>query len=190
MSDGHKALILKDSHATGYDYLAVGDGELDPASKWWFDHLPVSVRFIDCISDDDHPGDSVRAGAVACSTRLAPLATRLRQSVGQRCFLQHWAAVTASHATGSSTHLLEVFTTNVNKWTMIESHCSARGIDVSRVVAIGDGLNDVELIREAGLGVAMGNAGPEVVAQADRMTASHDEDGVAIAIDYILSGAW
>jgi hydroxymethylpyrimidine pyrophosphatase-like HAD family hydrolase len=187
---GHRALILKDAHATGYDYLAVGDGQLDPASAWWFEHLPVKVKHVEHIGLDDHPHDSVRAGAVACGSRLAPLAARLRDNIGDRCFLQHWSAVTASQAIGSDTHLLEIFTSNVNKWTMIEAYCRQRSIDSSRVAAIGDGLNDIELIRGAGVGIAMANACSAVLAEADYTAPHHDADGVAVAIDRILAGIW
>jgi len=78
----------------------------------------------------------------------------------------------------------------VNKWTMIEQHCRRNGIDQSRVAAMGDGLNDLELIRNAGLGIAMANASPEVAAVADRMTEDHESDGVAVALERILSGEW
>ena len=127
---------------------------------------------------------------MAGEDRIAPIAKCLRETVGDRCFLQHWSAVTQTEAVGSCTHLLEVFCANVNKWTMIEAHCARHQIDRQRVAAIGDGLNDIELVREAGLGIAMGNASPEVMAVADRVTTGHEVDGVAEAIDRILCGAW
>jgi HAD superfamily hydrolase (TIGR01484 family) len=192
LDDGHKVLILKDAHATGYDYLAVGgpERELDPASQWWFEKLGVEVRHINHLHEDAHPADTIRTGAVACESRLAPLAQRLKRELGDRCCLQHWSAVTATHAIGSDTHLLEIFTPNVNKWTMIEGHCRRLGIDRCRVAAIGDGLNDVELVANAGLGVAMANSSPAVLAAARFTTLHHDDDGVAEAIDQILGGAW
>jgi hydroxymethylpyrimidine pyrophosphatase-like HAD family hydrolase len=190
INDGHKVLILKDSHVTGFDYLAVGDGALDPASEWWFAHLPVSVRFVPDLDGDEHPNDTVRAGAVGCHTRLGPLADQMRQSLGDRCCLQHWSAVTATHSVGSPTHLLEIFTSNVNKWTMVEAYCRINNRDPSRVAAIGDGLNDVELLRHAGLGVAMANAGPEAMAAADKFTDHHEADGVAKAVHSIVHGEW
>ncbi len=186
----HRALILKDAHATGYDYLLVGDGDLDPASRWWFDHMGVQVREAEHADGDAHPHDTVRAGAVACASRIEPLANRLRRELGDRCFLQHWSAVTSTAAIGSATHLLEVFDPHVSKWTMIAAHCARANIDTSRVAAIGDGLNDVELVANAALGIAMANAGPEVRAVARRLTDHHDSDGVATAIDRLLSGAW
>lgn len=187
---GHKVLILKDAHATGYDYLAVGDGEFDPASTWWFNSLGVEVRHIESLREDSHPSDTVRTAAVACDAKLGPIATRLKETVGDRCCLHHWPAVTESLATGSSTHLLEVFTSNVNKWTMIQSLCEDRAIDPRRVAAIGDGLNDVELVQNAGLGIAMGNSIPMVLEGAKQVTDDQDRDGVAMAIARILTAEW
>ncbi len=190
LGHGHKVLILKDAHTAGYDYLAVGPGELDPASQWWFNKLPARVRFADAIHDDEHPHETVRAGVVAKSEELAPIARDLEADLGERAFLQHWAAVTESEATGSTTHLLEVFSPNVNKWQMVAKEAKRRSVDPSRIAAIGDGLNDVEIVANAGLGVAMANASPEVMRVAMRTTADHDEHGVALAIQRILSGEW
>lgn len=190
LGHGHKVLILKDAHSAGYDYLAVGPGELDPASRWWFEKISPKVRFVENIFEDDHPHDTVRAGVIASSMELGPIAEELQVRLGERAFLQHWPAVTAAEATGSSTHLLEVFSPNVNKWQMVASICKDRGIDPARVAAIGDGLNDVEIVAHAGLGIAMGNADRRVVEVADRITADHDEHGVALAIQRILEGQW
>ena len=54
-------------------------------------------------------------------------------------------------------------------------------------MAIGDNLNDLEMIRYAGLGVAIGNARQEVKDAANAVTTSNEEDGVAQAIEqYVL----
>lgn len=55
-------------------------------------------------------------------------------------------------------------------------------LDISETVAFGDGGNDKTIIREAGLGVAMGNAGDDIKAIADYATDSVDDDGVAKAL--------
>ena len=55
-------------------------------------------------------------------------------------------------------------------------------IDSEQVLAIGDHRNDLELITWAGIGVAMGNAEPELKAVADWITASNEDDGVALAL--------
>lgn len=63
------------------------------------------------------------------------------------------------------------------------------GVDLSDTIAVGDNLNDLDLLDTAGLGVAMGNAMPETKAHADYVTASNNEDGVAEVIErFILNG--
>jgi hydroxymethylpyrimidine pyrophosphatase-like HAD family hydrolase len=57
------------------------------------------------------------------------------------------------------------------------------GLDLSQVMVIGDGLNDLEMLRVAGLGVAMGNAAPELKAIAGAIVATNQDDGVAEAIE-------
>lgn len=60
------------------------------------------------------------------------------------------------------------------------------GIDASEVVAFGDGQNDAGMIRWAGCGVAMGNAIAETKEAADMVTASNNEDGIALALEKLL----
>ena len=55
-------------------------------------------------------------------------------------------------------------------------------------MAVGDQDNDVEMLRFAGLGVAMGNAARVALDAADEVTASNDEDGVAIAVERYALG--
>lgn len=73
-----------------------------------------------------------------------------------------------------------------NKAKGIDSVCEYYGIPLSQTMAVGDGGNDIEMIRHAGIGVAMGNAADDVKAAADVVTTSVDEDGVAKAIGSIL----
>ena len=60
------------------------------------------------------------------------------------------------------------------------------GLERKDTFAFGDGLNDLTMLREAGIGFAMENGEPEVKAVADRVTCSCDEDGVARGIEAIL----
>ena len=56
------------------------------------------------------------------------------------------------------------------------------GIDISQTMAFGDGLNDMTMIRTAGVGVCMENGVDALKAAADHVTVSCDESGVAKAI--------
>lgn len=61
-----------------------------------------------------------------------------------------------------------------------------RGIDPAGLVAFGDGQNDLSMVRFAGVGVAMGNAVDELKAAADMVTATNNEDGIALALEKLL----
>ena len=56
------------------------------------------------------------------------------------------------------------------------------------ICAVGDDVNDIPMIKNAGLGVAMGHARLEVRGAADLVTGGHDEDGVAMLVDRVLLG--
>lgn len=82
---------------------------------------------------------------------------------------------------------LEIFERGVSKDLAFAEYCALRDIPLSRTAAIGDGRNDLELIRSVGLGIAMGNAGPALKAAADAVAPPHDADGLAIALrEYLL----
>ncbi len=83
---------------------------------------------------------------------------------------------------------LEINAKGVNKVNGVRKVCALLGIEMSQVVAIGDGLNDDAMIREAGLGVAMGNAQDRIIQSADVVTGTNQEHGVASMIQqFILS---
>ncbi|KKC47516.1 MULTISPECIES: Cof-type HAD-IIB family hydrolase [unclassified Paenibacillus] len=91
--------------------------------------------------------------------------------------------------TNSSPWNLELNPAGVNKATAIRELCGVLGIEMSQAVAVGDSLNDIEAIRQAGLGVAMGNAQAAVKEAADAVTLSNNEHGVAHVIrDMLLKG--
>jgi hydroxymethylpyrimidine pyrophosphatase-like HAD family hydrolase len=82
---------------------------------------------------------------------------------------------------------LEVSHPSVHKAATVEALLADSGIAAVEVVAFGDMPNDLELIRWAGLGVAVANAHPALRAAADEVTASNDDDGVALVIERVLS---
>lgn len=83
---------------------------------------------------------------------------------------------------------IELNSRDATKGAALERLAALLGIPRAETVAFGDDLNDVTMLRAAGIGVAMGNAGPEARAAADRITASCDENGVAKALEILLRG--
>lgn len=84
--------------------------------------------------------------------------------------------------TNSSPYNLEINPLGVNKAAGIKEVCGLLGIKMEEVVAVGDSLNDLAAIQQAGLGVAMGNAQETVKEEADAVTSSNNEDGIAEVI--------
>lgn len=82
----------------------------------------------------------------------------------------------------SESFFIEIMPENVDKATSLDRMLESLGLTRENAICCGDGFNDVSMIKYAGLGVAMGNAKPEVKAAADYVTASNDEDGVAEVI--------
>lgn len=89
--------------------------------------------------------------------------------------------------TMSNPKMVEVNSERCHKGRSLEQLAAHLGFGIESVMAFGDGLNDLTMVRNAGIGVAMANADPEVLAAAKIATASNDEDGVAIVIEQLLS---
>ena len=87
----------------------------------------------------------------------------------------------------SGTHNAEVMYRDCTKGQSLEFLCRHLGIPLASAAVAGDSLNDLEMFEKAGLGFAMGNARKEIKDAADRITAACREDGVAEAIDWILT---
>lgn len=84
--------------------------------------------------------------------------------------------------------IAEFLVKGVSKASGLKALTKHLGLEAANVMAIGDEMNDLEMIKWAGLGVAMGNAVEAIKAVADAVTTHNDEAGVAHAIErYILS---
>ncbi len=78
---------------------------------------------------------------------------------------------------------LDLTPLGVSKASGLEHVCGELGLTAADVLAIGDGRNDVEMLRWAGRGVAMGQAVEVVREAADAVTAPVHEDGVAVELE-------
>jgi Cof subfamily protein (haloacid dehalogenase superfamily) len=105
------------------------------------------------------------------------LADTVAAVVGDRALVTHSTRET----------FLELSHPDVHKAATVERLLVDAGVAPGEVVAFGDMPNDRELIEWAGLGVAVANADPRLKAVADEVTASNDDDGVAMVIERILS---
>ncbi len=86
----------------------------------------------------------------------------------------------------STMNFLEILAPGVSKGNALSYLAKYLGISVGEMIAVGDNPNDIDMIRDAGLGVAMQNAHPAVKQVADVITDSNDNDGVAKVIEQYL----
>nr|WP_325212229.1 Cof-type HAD-IIB family hydrolase [uncultured Oscillibacter sp.] len=147
------------------------------------------------VDDGEHPDIRREAGIIQCR----PLAGKLETAAqamdhvhkllcigppGQILRLQREAAPLFPEVEllSSGASYLEVLPKGVSKRTAMGMLQARYGLGRESAVACGDHFVDLEMLRYAGLGIAMGNAPEEVKAAADRVTASNDEEGVYIAL--------
>lgn len=80
----------------------------------------------------------------------------------------------------------EITRKNINKWSAIKCVSKKLGINKKYIMAIGDNINDKEMIEHAGIGAVMGNSALAAKHIGDMVVADHNSNGVAEAIEKIL----
>lgn len=88
---------------------------------------------------------------------------------------------------GTEEHKIEYYYTevtnkNANKWEAVKFISKQIGVSESEIICIGDNMNDFEMVKNAGLGVAMKDSALEKKNIADEITENNDDDGVGNAI--------
>lgn len=86
----------------------------------------------------------------------------------------------------SADFFLECVPLGIDKARSLNRLISSLDISREEVIACGDGYNDLSMIRFAGLGVAMANAAKDIQSEADFVTLSNEEDGVAHVIEHFI----
>jgi Cof subfamily protein (haloacid dehalogenase superfamily) len=135
----------------------------------WDSGDPKAVRPLDELLADGAVKLLARHDGMSADELLAVA----NESVGDIGTLTH----------SSSDGLLEVSARGVSKASGLATLAAEQGIDAGAVVAFGDMPNDLPMLAWAGHGVAVANAHPEVLAIADEVTASNDDDGVAQVLE-------
>ena len=101
---------------------------------------------------------------------------------------QHWEKRLAGtlDAFRSEPYFLEVVPCGVNKANTLGALLEHLGVTREEVIAVGDGVCDVTMLQLAGMGVAMGHSQDSIKVCADYVTASNEEDGVALAVEKLI----
>jgi hydroxymethylpyrimidine pyrophosphatase-like HAD family hydrolase len=106
----------------------------------------------------------------------------------QAAGMDHDAPGDLAEVTASDIAWIDIGPPGLSKATGLIELCERLDVHLDEVAAVGDHFNDLPMLRIVGLPVAMANAIPDVLAIADRVMPSNDEDGVAALIEEILSG--
>ncbi|KAK9827136.1 hypothetical protein WJX74_007858 [Apatococcus lobatus] len=105
----------------------------------------------------------------------------------------HWMETlvgSSAETTQACPDMLEVVSAGVNKWTGMQSLMASLGVPQAATMAMGDGMNDYPIVSQAAIGIAMGNAHPEVKAAATYVVSDNNTGGVAEAVErFILDGS-
>lgn len=164
------------------DPVIVWEGS--PPSSGWLEENRTRVR----VGDRDEveaalAGRPVTISALAGYERAMACVEHLERVLGDAASLR----VTYSPRYGG--HFAQVAGPETEKATAAARIAEHFGVSRERVLAVGDWLNDIAMLRWAGVGVAMGGSEPDVLSAADWVTSPLEEDGVAVAIRrYVLGG--
>lgn len=185
---GHPMLVLYDAAETGFDYHYVEGEHLRDAYERWLSLAPTRTHRV--------PSSQEAADLLPSSTP-APLRVSIIESPDRvdealasvrRKFEPAVLKVNSIYAPNYGLHVIECFAPRVSKWLGLTQLAGRLGIEERRIVAVGDDVNDVEMLTHAGLAAAMGNANPAARQVARLELPDNDHDGVAVLIQQVLSG--
>jgi hypothetical protein len=127
--------------------------------------------------------DVLEVAALGRGERFDAASARVMERFGGRT--RHHAMVLFIRAAYG--RITEFFHPDTSKWRAFQALFPQAAAHPEQVIAVGDEANDMEMIRAAGLGIAMGNATDELKAVADWVSAGHDQDGLALAVERALA---
>ena len=166
---------LDGQHVNVYVHDELYVEELNADALEYARHSKLEPRVVGPL-DDWLTEPTTKIVVVGEPARLDVLETQLHDRFGQRLFIAK-----------SLPHFLEVAEPEVSKGSGLRWVCRRLGIDPGRVISFGDGANDIELLQEAGLGVAVEDADPALLPHAAFTVPSVEEDGVAAFLEELAA---
>jgi len=184
---GHEPILYTDSFAEGFDFLCRSLDAAAPsaASQGGIgDYLRrnLGLARVEPLLDRAPPPDAFAGFTMGTHRQMLDLEAALQAACPGRLSL---------HTIRSPRYrdwMCEFAPAGVTKWSGVLQVARDWGIVAGQICAVGDDVNDLPMIRGAGLGIAMGNAQPEVLAAADLIVASHDEGGIEQVAEMLVAG--
>jgi len=146
------------------------------------DYLSDNTDFFQTVDDlhDQLRSDVIMVSTMADEATLTLMCEEAREEFGER--LRTHTLINKNY----QGLILEFLSPLSGKWAALEAVAAEADVKPSQIIAVGDDTNDIEMIRNAGLGIAMGNAASEVKRAADHVVRSNAEGGVVEAIERAL----
>ena len=172
-------LVYVDAYEERIDILIEDYGRAHPFQR---EYLEDNTDFTRVVDDLENTGrdDVIMMSTMGDEATLRALRSRAELDLGGRVRMH---SLINKNYRGQ---ILEFLAPGTGKWPALRRIAADEGIDPRQIAAVGDDDNDVEMIRGAGLGIAMGNAVDSAKAAAVHVTRSTAEGGVVEAIERVL----
>lgn len=176
---GYEAVMYGDTFLQGFDYYCTRLDTSKPELAEYFSLNPgCECLYPQLLSD---PPRGLFAGfMMGTRDEMQSLEAELHRQLPEQLYIH------VLRSPRYSGYMCEIAPAGVSKWTGVLHLAEERGIAAEEICAVGDDVNDIPMIRGAGLGVAMGNAVPELKAVADRVAPCNNSDGLVEVIRWIL----
>jgi 5-amino-6-(5-phospho-D-ribitylamino)uracil phosphatase len=176
---GYDSLLCADTYTEGFDFYLARQKVRTSELQEYLDLNPSDGRIWPNMINDP-PHDVFLVFTMGTKDQMLIMEQILHGALSGRI---------STHVLRSPRYrgfLVEIAPAGVSKWTSVKRLAESWGIEETSICAVGDDVNDIPMIRAAGLGVAMGNALPEVKAAADRVAPTHDENGLVQVVEWLL----
>jgi Cof subfamily protein (haloacid dehalogenase superfamily) len=172
-------LVYVDAYPETADFLTERSGEAHPFQREYLRDHGAHCRVVDDLASETRD-DVIMTSLMADAKSLGALRERAQAALGPRIHA-HMLQNKNYHG-----EILEFLSPASGKWPALAQVAAQAGIANDAIAAIGDDANDVEMLRLAGFGIAMGNAVDDAKAAAGFVARSNAEGGAVEAIERVL----
>ena len=180
---------ILDGYDVIYDCYRSNWGWMTASLQAKAERYATDAHYLKMVREFRKPVDDLKAhlAATAAEGDVQKVMMFARNEPGGESVTKAIAAEVAAKfpdikTTASTWNNLEFNIATAHKGNALRRFAEHLGLTLDDCMAIGDGLNDLSMVEAAGIGVAMANAHPAVLAAANHVTATNDEDGVAAAL--------
>lgn len=186
--------LVKDAPVS-HGFLAVANRSLKPAYMCLAAYSNGEIVF----EEENQLTDGLRQFREGVNRPVGPLLEYAKHNTLNKLLVlshsggiieRHLAAIQGDDATVTLTaaipRILEIVPAHINKSNALRIIAENLGLSMDNIAAIGDGNNDYEMLRDAGVSIAMGNAPPSILEVAQASTGHVDEGGWGAAVNCLL----